>query len=69
MLLVFRLLAHHVFAVALQEVTDGFHADADGTGGLVLFGAEAEDYARSGNSSQEIPLAEMGMYLKERFHS
>jgi hypothetical protein len=26
-------------------------------------------YARSGNSSQEIPLGEMSAYLKERFHS
>ena len=26
-------------------------------------------YARSGNSSQEIPLSEMNAYIKERFHS
>lgn len=26
-------------------------------------------YARSGNSSQEIPLSELGAYMKERFHS
>jgi hypothetical protein len=26
-------------------------------------------YARSGNSSQEIPLSEMSAYMKERFHS
>ena len=26
-------------------------------------------YARSGNSSQEIPLSEMSAYIKERFHS
>lgn len=26
-------------------------------------------YARSGNSSQEIPLSEMNTYIKERFHS
>ena len=26
-------------------------------------------YARSGNSSQEIPLSEMNVYIKERFHS
>ena len=26
-------------------------------------------YARSGNSSQEIPLGEMSTYIKERFHS
>jgi hypothetical protein len=26
-------------------------------------------YARSGNSSQEIPLGQMGAYIKERFHS
>lgn len=25
-------------------------------------------YARSGNSSQEIPLAELSAYIKERFH-
>ena len=25
-------------------------------------------YARSGNSSQEIPMSEMGSYVKERFH-
>jgi hypothetical protein len=26
-------------------------------------------YARSGNSSQEIPLSEMNTYIKDRFHS
>jgi hypothetical protein len=26
-------------------------------------------YARSGNSSQEIPLSEMNAYIKERFYS
>ncbi len=26
-------------------------------------------YARSGNSSQEIPLSEMNAYIKDRFHS
>ena len=26
-------------------------------------------YARSGNSSQEIPLSELGAYMKERFHT
>jgi hypothetical protein len=26
-------------------------------------------YARSGNSSQEIPLSEMSTYIKERFNS
>ena len=25
-------------------------------------------YARSGNSSQEIPLSELNAYVKERFH-
>jgi len=28
-----------------------------------------EEFARSGNSSQEIPLSEMNAYIKERFHS
>jgi hypothetical protein len=30
------LVAHHVFAVTLQEVTDGLHANPDGTRRLVF---------------------------------
>src|ERR1035441_8082611 len=42
------LIAHHIFAVALQEVTDGLHADADGTGGLVLVDVLKAEVRRSG---------------------
>src|ERR1019366_4109110 len=42
------LVAHHVFAVALQEVTDGLHADADGTGGLVLVDVLEAEVGRPG---------------------
>src|ERR1035437_6542781 len=42
------LVAHHVFPVALQEVTDGLHADADGTGGLVLVDVLEAEVRRPG---------------------
>src|ERR1035437_5030014 len=42
------LVAHHVFAVALQEVTDSLHADADGTGGLVLVDVLEAEVRRPG---------------------
>src|ERR1035437_5960625 len=42
------LVAQHVFAVALQEVTDSLHADADGTGGLVLVDVLEAEVRRPG---------------------
>src|ERR1017187_5945392 len=42
------LVAHHIFAVALQEVADGLHADADGAGGLVLVDVLEAEVRRSG---------------------
>ena len=42
------LVAHHVFAVALQEVADGLDADLDRAGGLVLVDILEAEVRRAG---------------------